>query len=81
MSMNFDFIPNRFDIKVGDKFGGYLIEEEDRDWDGDKGYINVWKLWSYNWDELGTFNTLEEAKANISILEEYLSTDECWLER
>ena len=79
--MNFDSIPTRFDIKVGDRVAGYLEEYEYRDWDGDKGYINVWKLWSYNWDELGTFNTLEEAKANISILEEYLSTDECWLER
>lgn len=79
--MNFDFIPNRFDIKVGDKFGGYLVEEEVRDWDAGKGWINVWKLWSYDWEELGQFLTFEEAKANISILEEYLSTDECWLER
>ena len=80
MSMNFDFVPRTFDIKVGNKVAGYLEEYEYRDWDGG-GWTKVWKLYTNEWDELGQFPTLEEVKANISKLEEYLSTDEEWLER
>ena len=77
--MDFNFTPNRFDIKVGDRVAGYLEEYEYRDWDAG-GWTKVWKLYTNEWDELAKFPTLEEAKANISILEEYLSTDEEWLE-
>ena len=78
--MNFDFVPTRFDIKVGDRVGGYLVEEEYRNWDGG-GWTKVWKLYTNDWDELAKFDTLGKATKNLHILEEYLSTDECWLER
>ena len=76
--MNFDFFPRTFDIKVGDKVAGYLEEYEYRDWDGDEGWIKVWKLYSNEWDELATFDTLGEATKNLHVLEEYLSNNpEC----
>ena len=85
--MNFQFemqdfgsTSTTFDVVVDGRTVGFLEEKEIKDWGGDKGWIMVWRLFAFDWKKLGEFSTFEEAKENINVLEEYLSTNQEWLD-